>query len=58
VTSIADLVERASRRYADRVAVVDGARSLTFADVGERSTRIANALLGLSCRPRPASACS
>jgi acyl-CoA synthetase (AMP-forming)/AMP-acid ligase II len=52
VTSIADLVGRASRRYADRVAVVDGDRSLTFAEVGDRSTRFANALLGLAPRPR------
>ena len=47
MTSIADLVERASRRYADRVAVVDGDRSLSFAEVGDRSTRFANALLEL-----------
>jgi acyl-CoA synthetase (AMP-forming)/AMP-acid ligase II len=52
VTSIADLVERASRRYADRVAVVDGDRSLSFAEVGDRSTRFANALLDLAPRPR------
>jgi acyl-CoA synthetase (AMP-forming)/AMP-acid ligase II len=52
VTSIADLVARASRRYGGRVAVVDGERRLTFAEVGDRSTRFANALLELTARPR------
>jgi acyl-CoA synthetase (AMP-forming)/AMP-acid ligase II len=50
VTTIAELVERASRRFAPRVAVVDGPRQLTFAEVGERSARLANALVGLSPR--------
>ncbi|HEV3329123.1 MAG TPA: AMP-binding protein, partial [Acidimicrobiales bacterium] len=48
MSTIAELVERASRRYASRVAVVDGEREATFADVGERSGRLANALIGLS----------
>ncbi len=48
MTSIAELVDRASRRFAARVAVVDGDRRLTFVDVGERSNRLANALLALS----------
>jgi acyl-CoA synthetase (AMP-forming)/AMP-acid ligase II len=47
MTSISYLVDRASRQFADRVAVVDGDRTLTFAEVGERSTRLANALVGL-----------
>jgi acyl-CoA synthetase (AMP-forming)/AMP-acid ligase II len=47
-TSIGELIERASRRYARRVAVVDGDRELTFAEVGQRSARLANALLALS----------
>jgi acyl-CoA synthetase (AMP-forming)/AMP-acid ligase II len=50
VTTIAELVERASRRFSTRTAVVDGTRHLTFAEVGERSTRLANALAGLSPR--------
>ncbi|HEV3213336.1 MAG TPA: AMP-binding protein [Acidimicrobiales bacterium] len=50
MTTIAELVERASRRFASRVAVVDGERQATFTDVGERSARLANALLGLSPR--------
>ena len=36
------------------MAVVDGDRSLTFADVGDRSTRFANALRELRRRPAPA----
>jgi acyl-CoA synthetase (AMP-forming)/AMP-acid ligase II len=48
MTTIAELVERASHRYARRVAVVDGNRSLTFAEVGDRSARLANALVGMS----------
>lgn len=47
MTTISDLVDRASRRFASRVAVVDGDRQLTFAEVGERSNRLANALAGL-----------
>jgi acyl-CoA synthetase (AMP-forming)/AMP-acid ligase II len=46
--SIAELVDRASRRFSTRVAVIDGDRRLTFAEVGERSSRLANALLALS----------
>jgi acyl-CoA synthetase (AMP-forming)/AMP-acid ligase II len=51
VTTIVELVDRASRRYAFRVAVVDGSRRLTFAEVADRSNRLANALLGLSPMP-------
>jgi acyl-CoA synthetase (AMP-forming)/AMP-acid ligase II len=47
-TTIAELVERSSRRFAPRVAVVDGDRRLSFGEVGDRSARLANALLGLS----------
>ena len=48
MNTIADLVERASERYAPRVAVVDGERNLTFAEVGDRSVRLANVFLELS----------
>jgi acyl-CoA synthetase (AMP-forming)/AMP-acid ligase II len=48
MTTIAELVERASRRFAQRTAVVDGDRRLTFAEVGDRSSRLANALGALS----------
>ena len=47
MTGISTLVDRASRRFAGRTAVVDGTRTLTFAEVGERSNRFANALLHL-----------
>jgi len=49
-TNIGELIERASRRHATRVAVVDGDRRLTFAEVGDRSGRLANALLA-TCEP-------
>ncbi|HVX23269.1 MAG TPA: AMP-binding protein [Acidimicrobiales bacterium] len=49
--AIPALVDRAVRRYADRVAVVDGPRRLTFAEVGDRVNRLANALIGLSPHP-------
>jgi acyl-CoA synthetase (AMP-forming)/AMP-acid ligase II len=48
VSIIAELVDRSARRFSDRTAVVDGDRSLTFKEVGERSTRLGNALQGLS----------
>ena len=50
MTTIAELVERASRRFAKRTAVVDGDRRLSFAEVGDRSSRLANALGALSPR--------
>lgn len=46
--TIGTLVDRAARRFGGRVAVVDGDRRLSFREVGERSTRLANGLLGLS----------
>ncbi len=51
MTTIPDLVDRASRRFAQRVAVVDGDRSLTFSEVHDRSNRLANALAGLGAAP-------
>ena len=48
MNTIADLVERASMRFATRIAVVDGDRTLTFGEVGDRSTRLANVLIELS----------
>lgn len=45
MTSISTLVDRASRRFAARTAVVDGERALSFAEVGTRSSRLANALV-------------
>ena len=46
--TIGTLVDRAARRYGDRTAVVDGDRRLSFREVGDRSTRLANALLAVS----------
>ena len=45
---IPELVERAVRTYGPLVAVVDGDRRQTFTEVGERSARLANTLVGLS----------
>jgi acyl-CoA synthetase (AMP-forming)/AMP-acid ligase II len=49
--SIPALVERAAAWHADRVAVVDPKRSLTFREVDRRSSRLANALLSFESRP-------
>jgi acyl-CoA synthetase (AMP-forming)/AMP-acid ligase II len=46
--TIPELVRRAVAAYPNRVAVVDGARSSTFAEAGVRAIRLANALRGLS----------
>jgi acyl-CoA synthetase (AMP-forming)/AMP-acid ligase II len=51
VTSIPDLIDRAATWYGDAVAVVDGGRTLSFRQVGERSSRLANALRSLSSQP-------
>lgn len=42
--TVPTLVERASKRFGQRTAVVSGQRSLTFAEVGRRSAKLANAL--------------
>lgn len=49
--TLAQLIGRAAGWYGDRVAVVDGQRSLTFREVESRSNRLANALLALSPMP-------
>ncbi|WP_228548396.1 AMP-binding protein [Sporosarcina obsidiansis] len=43
-------IYRGARYWPDRLAVVCGPRSLTFAQLNERSNRLANALLGLGLR--------
>jgi acyl-CoA synthetase (AMP-forming)/AMP-acid ligase II len=49
------LVERSLLYHADRVAIVDGVRTLTYKGLAERSSRLANALLSAgSSRDRPA----
>lgn len=46
--TIPELIRRAVAAHRDSVAVVDGDRSATFGEVGERTIRLANALNGLS----------
>jgi acyl-CoA synthetase (AMP-forming)/AMP-acid ligase II len=46
-TTIPILIDRAARWFGDADAVHDGERTLSFRQVGERSNRVANALLGL-----------
>jgi acyl-CoA synthetase (AMP-forming)/AMP-acid ligase II len=49
-TTIGALFARAVRHYARRVAVKEGARALTYAELGEQVDRLANALGGLGLR--------
>lgn len=42
--SLADLLRRSAARHPDRVAVSDGVRSRTYAELNEDASRIANAL--------------
>jgi acyl-CoA synthetase (AMP-forming)/AMP-acid ligase II len=51
VTSVPSLIARAASWYSSQVAVEDGLLTLSFADVDERSNRLANALCGLSPEP-------
>lgn len=45
-----DLVRRGARRHRDRVAIVAGGRELTYRDVDERASRLANVLIGLGAQ--------
>lgn len=47
---IAELVRRAAARFGTRIAVVDGERSLSFAEVERRSNALAHVLAGLAGR--------
>ncbi|GGO97197.1 class I adenylate-forming enzyme family protein [Wenjunlia tyrosinilytica] len=51
MNTVASLIESASRRYAARTAVVDGRRSLSFAQTDRRSNRLAHVLLALTPDP-------
>jgi len=42
--SLADLLRRSAARYPDRVAVIDGPRARTYAELDAEASRIANAL--------------
>ncbi|MGH3716778.1 MAG: AMP-binding protein [Micromonosporaceae bacterium] len=48
---LATLVDRACRRYADRVAVDGPEGTLSFAELGDRVTRLARGLRALGLRP-------
>lgn len=50
-TTIGDLFRRSVLHYARRVAVKQGARALTYAELGAQVNRLANALIGLGLRP-------
>jgi acyl-CoA synthetase (AMP-forming)/AMP-acid ligase II len=50
------ILERTLPYHADRLAVVDGDRRLTYAGLGERSARLGNVLLSLSNGDRPCAA--
>jgi acyl-CoA synthetase (AMP-forming)/AMP-acid ligase II len=45
------LLERAIAGHRSKTAVTDGSRSLTYAEVGERSARLVNALTALGLNP-------
>jgi acyl-CoA synthetase (AMP-forming)/AMP-acid ligase II len=47
VTNVGTLVQRASRQFAARTAIVCGDRRLSHAELEQRSNRLANALLAL-----------
>ena len=49
--SIGELIDRAAGWYGGAVAVADGDRRQSFKQVGERSSRLANALLHLGSEP-------
>ena len=47
VANVGALVARSARAHARRIAVKSPARSITYADLEQRTNRLANALLGL-----------
>ncbi|MBX6168339.1 MAG: AMP-binding protein, partial [Thermobispora bispora] len=49
--SLADLLRRSARRYPDRLAVADAARTRTYAELDEDVTRVAGALAARGVRP-------
>jgi long-chain acyl-CoA synthetase len=48
---IGDLLTRAARRYPDRVALTDGPKRATFAEIDRDANRFANALLARGLKP-------
>lgn len=49
--AIGDLLTRAARRYPDRVALTDGPKRATFAEIDRDANRFANALLTRGLKP-------
>ena len=49
--AIGDMLTRAARRYPDRVALTDGERRATFAEIDRDANRFANALLARGLKP-------
>ncbi|MGH7796905.1 MAG: (2,3-dihydroxybenzoyl)adenylate synthase [Candidatus Binatia bacterium] len=49
--SLRDAFDQAFKRYADRVAIIDGEQSVTYAELDERSTRLALNLLDKGLKP-------
>lgn len=47
-----ELIARSSRFFAKKTAVIFGNQRLTFSEVNERASRLANALIGLGLLPR------
>jgi acyl-CoA synthetase (AMP-forming)/AMP-acid ligase II len=48
---VGQIVARSARRFADRVAVDGPDRTVTFAELGDRVTRLANALRAMGLQP-------
>ena len=49
--AIGDLLKRAARRFADRIAVTDGARKVTFTEIERDANRFANYLIAHGLKP-------
>ncbi len=49
--SVLDFRDRAATYFADKVGIVDGDKSFTYRSFGERTHRLANALVGLGVQP-------
>jgi long-chain acyl-CoA synthetase len=49
--SVASIFETSYRRFAGRAALIDGAQTRTYAELGERAHRIGSALRGLGVEP-------
>ena len=49
--AIGDILRRSARRYGDRIAVTDGARRVTYAEIERDANRIGNYLLSAGLKP-------